>query len=293
MASKKRETHRMPKVLANEAIAQYQQEGFFSPLQVMSEGDTAALRCELETFEKSQGHPIEGFQRTKNHLLFKWVDDLMRNPRLLDAVEDLIGENILCWNTVFWIKEANSPSYVGWHQDLQYWGLDNDELVSVWFALSPANAKSGCMSVIPGSHKQQLGHRETYHEDNMLTRGQEIDIVVGDQPTVAMPLSPGQVSIHNVKCAHGSGPNTTDDRRIGLSLHYMPTHTKQLQAEWDSAALVRGKDLYNNFVHAPIPKIDFDPETVAFHKRASDTVRKIVYKDAEKQPNEGEYRPTL
>ena len=77
----------------------------------------------------------------------------------------------------------------------------------------------------------------------MLTRGQEIDVVVGDQPTVAMPLSPGQVSIHNVKCAHGSGPNTTDDRRIGLSLHYMPTHTKQLQAEWDSAALVRGKDL--------------------------------------------------
>jgi ectoine hydroxylase-related dioxygenase (phytanoyl-CoA dioxygenase family) len=208
-------------------------------------------------------------------------------------VEDLIGENILCWNTVFWIKEANSPSYVGWHQDLQYWGLDNNELVSVWFALSPATIDSGCMNVIPGSHKQQLGHRETYHENNMLTRGQEIDVVVGDQKTVPMPLNPGQVSLHNVKCAHGSGPNKTDDRRIGLSLHYMPTYTKQMNSEWDSAALVRGTDQHNNFVHAPRPTRDFDPETVAFHKRASDTVRQIVYKDAEKQPNEGEYRPTL
>ena len=283
----------MPKVLSTESISQYRQEGYFSPVQIMSTDETAELRSQLEKFETSQGHPIEGFQRTKNHLLFKWIDELMRNPTLLDAVEDLIGENILCWNTVFWIKEANSPSYVGWHQDLQYWGLDNNELVSVWFALSPATIDSGCMNVIPGSHKQQLGHRETYHENNMLTRGQEIDVVVGDQKTVPMPLNPGQVSLHNVKCAHGSGPNKTDDRRIGLSLHYMPTYTKQMNSEWDSAALVRGTDQHNNFVHAPRPTRDFDPETVAFHKRASDTVRQIVYKDAEKQPNEGEYRPTL
>ena len=283
----------MPKVLESAAISQYREEGFFSPVQIMSSGETAELRGQLEAFEATQGHPIEGFQRTKNFLLFKWIDDLMRHPKLLDTVEDLIGENILCWNTVFWIKEANSPSYVGWHQDQQYWGLDNNELVSVWFALSPATIESGCMSVMPGSHKQHLGHRETYHENNMLTRGQEIDVVVGDQKTMPMPLNPGQVSLHNVKCAHGSGPNKTDDRRIGLSLHYMPTHTKQLYSEWDSAALVRGKDQHNHFVHAPVPTKDFDPETVAFHKRASDTVRQIVYKDAEKQPSEGEYRPTL
>ena len=283
----------MPKVLESGAISQYREEGFFSPVQIMSSSETAELRGQLEAFEATQGHPIEGFQRTKNFLLFKWIDDLMRHPKLLDTVEDLIGENILCWNTVFWIKEANSPSYVGWHQDQQYWGLDNNELVSVWFALSPATIESGCMSVMPGSHKQHLGHRETYHENNMLTRGQEIDVVVGDQKTMPMPLNPGQVSLHNVKCAHGSGPNKTDDRRIGLSLHYMPTHTKQLYSEWDSAALVRGKDQHNHFVHAPVPTKDFDPEAVAFHKRASDTVRQIVYKDAEQQPSEGEYRPTL
>ena len=228
----------MPKVLSESEIKQYIKEGYFYPVQIMSADDMGALRKQLETFEGKQGHPIQGPQRTKTHLLFKWIDDLMRHPVLVDAVEDLIGPNILCWNTAFWIKEARSPAYVGWHQDLQYWGLDNDELVSVWIALSPATADSGCMNVIPGSHKKLLAHKETYHEDNMLTRGQEIEI--DNATTVAMPLQPGQASFHNVKSAHGSGPINSTDRRIGLSMHYMPTHTNQLLSEWDSAALVRG-----------------------------------------------------
>ena len=142
----------MPKVLSEAAITQYREDGYFFPTTIMSADETGRLRTQLETFESKQGRPIEGSQRAKNHLLFKWVDDLMRHPTLLDTVEDLIGKDILCWNTVFWIKEAKTPSYVGWHQDLQYWGLDNDELVSVWFALSPATIESGCMNVLPGTH---------------------------------------------------------------------------------------------------------------------------------------------
>ena len=271
----------MPKVLSEAAIKQYTEEGYFFPVEIMSSTETTGLRDQLEAFESKQGHPIEGSQRSKAHLLFKWIDDLMRHPVLLDAVEDLIGSDILCWNTAFWIKEAQTPVYVGWHQDLQYWGLDNDKLVSVWVALSPATTESGCMSVMPGSHRQLLAHNETYHKDNMLTRGQEIDVVADEAKTVSMPLQPGQASFHNVKSAHGSGPNYSNDRRIGISMHYMPTHTKQILSEWDSAALVRGEDLYNHFIHTPIPVRDFDPEAVAFHKRASDTLREIVYKDAQ------------
>ena len=271
----------MPKVLSKAAIKQYTEEGYFFPVEIMSTVETAGLRDQLEAFESKQGHPIEGSQRAKTHLLFKWIDDLMRHPVLVDAVEDLIGSNILCWNTAFWIKEAQTPTYVGWHQDLQYWGLDNDKMVSVWVALSPATEESGCMSVMPGSHRQLLAHSETYHKDNMLTRGQEIDMVADEVKTVSMPLQPGQASFHNVKSAHGSRPNNSNDRRIGISMHYMPTHTKQILSEWDSAALVRGEDMYNHFVHTPIPVRDFDPEAVAFHKRASDTLRAIVYTDSQ------------
>jgi non-heme Fe2+,alpha-ketoglutarate-dependent halogenase len=271
----------MPKALNEAAIRQYRNEGFYLPVPVLTVHETLALCQKLETFESSQGHLLDGAQRSKSHLLFKWVDDVMRDDRLVDAIEDLIGPNILCWNSVFWIKEAHTPSYVGWHQDLKYWGLDNDELVSVWIALSPATRESGCMSVMPGSHKRQmLPHDDTYHENNMLTRGQEVAVEVDEAETVLMALEPGQASFHNVKSAHGSGPNNSADRRIGLSLHYMPTHTKQTLADWDSAALVRGEDRFGNFVHTPRPAADFDPEAVAFHERASAATREIVYKDS-------------
>ena len=271
----------MPKALNEAAIRQYRDEGYYFPVPVLTVDETLALRQKLEAFESSQGHPLDGAQRSKSHLLFKWVDDVMRDDRLVDAIEDLIGPNILCWNSVFWIKEAHTPSYVGWHQDLKYWGLDNDKLVSVWIALSPATRESGCMSVLPGSHRRQmLQHDDTYQENNMLTRGQEIAVDVDEAETVLMALEPGQASFHNVKSAHGSGPNNSADRRIGLSLHYMPTHTRQTLADWDTAALVRGEDRFGNFVHTPRPAADFDPEAVAFHERATAATREIVYKDS-------------
>ena len=276
----------MARVLTDAALAQYREQGYFFPLPLLDAGEVSRLRGKLEAFEAAQGHPIEGAQRSKSHLLFKWLDDLMRDARILDAVEDLIGPDILCWNTIFWIKEAHSPAYVSWHQDLRYWGLDCDDLVTVWVALSPASEQSGCMRVLPGSHRgDMLPHDDVYHRDNMLTRGQEIAIEVDESAAVSMALAPGQMSLHNVRLAHASGPNRSGDRRIGVSLHYMPTRSRQLAGEWDSAALVRGEDRYRHFAAAPVPGRDMDPEAVAFHERASTAVRDILFKGAERVRN--------
>ena len=272
----------MPKVLTEDAIEQYHREGYFFPVRILDDEGVAANRRQLEDFEARQGKPVEGAQRSKSHLLFKWVDDLMRNSKLLDAVEDLIGGDILCWNTIFWIKESGSQSYVSWHQDLRYWGLDTNDLVSVWLALSPAPLESGCMHVLPGSHKGDLlPHNDEYQQDNLLTRGQEIAVKVDESKTVAMPLEPGEISLHNVRLAHASGPNRSSDRRIGISLHYMPTHSKQTVGEWDTAALVRGEDRFGHFTITPRPAKDFDPSAVLFHEKATDATRKILYKDAQ------------
>lgn len=278
----------MPKILSDAAIKQYREEGYYTPVSVLSDAEVAWNRAQLERFEAEQGHPVQGPQRSKSHLLFKWVDDLMRTPKILDAVEDLIGPDILCWNTLFWIKEAGSESFVSWHQDLNYWGLDNSELVTVWLALSPASLESGCMRVLPRSHKGELmAHQDRYDADNLLTRGQEVAVEVDETKTVAMPLRPGEVSIHNVRIAHASGPNRSGDRRIGLSFHFIPTKTKQTVGAWDSAALVRGKDRFGHFNIAPVPACDFDADAVAFHTRATDELRDILFADAEK------VRPTL
>lgn len=273
----------MTRVLTQAALAQYREQGYTFPVPVFEDDEVARLRGKLEAFESAQGHPLQGAQRSKSHLLFKWLDDLMRDARILDAVEDLIGPDILCWNTIFWIKEAHSQSYVSWHQDLKYWGLDCDDLVTAWVALSPATEQSGCMRVLPGSHRgQMLPHDDIYDEDNMLTRGQEIAVEVDEEAAVNMALQPGQMSLHNVRLAHASGPNQSEDRRIGVSLHYMPTRSKQLVGEWDSAALVRGSDRYHHFTATPVPGCDMDPEAVAFHEKASTAVREILFKGAER-----------
>ena len=273
----------MQKILSEEAIAQYKRDGYFYPVRMLDDGEVAANRQKLETFEASQGHPIEGAQRSKSHLLFTWIDDLMRHDRILDAVEDLIGPDILCWNTFFWIKEPRSETFVSWHQDLRYWGLDSGDLVTVWLALSPATPETGCMRVLPGSHVGDLlPHSDEYQQNNMLTRGQEISVDVDEAKAVDMPLQPGEISLHNVRLAHASSPNQSQDRRIGLSLHFMPTSTRQIVGEWDSAALVRGTDRYGHFKHTPRPETDYDPVAVEFHEQATTAVREILFKDAEK-----------
>ena len=109
------------KHLQAEAVEQFDQAGYLSPVSIISEVQANIYRARLEAYELELGHPVQGPLRTKPHLLFKWVDDLMRNKAILDCIEDLIGPDILCWNSWFWIKESNSTSYVSWHQDSQYW----------------------------------------------------------------------------------------------------------------------------------------------------------------------------
>ena len=275
------------KHLQSDATEQFEHAGYLSPVSIISEFQANTFRASLEAYEQELGHPVQGPLRTKPHLLFKWVDDLMRNDTILDCIEDLIGPDILCWNSWFWIKEANSTSYVSWHQDSQYWGLDTSKLVTAWLALSPASEDSGCMQVMPGSHLEApMAHRDLYNDDNLLTRGQEI-VDIDDSKAVSMPLKTGEMSLHNIRIAHASGPNLTNDRRIGLSFHYMPTQTIQLNTDWDCASLVRGEDRYGHFEQSPVPGCDFDPVSVAYHEKATTAMRKLLFQGAKK------VRPTI
>ena len=139
------------------------------------------------------------------------------------------------------------------------------------------------MRVLPRSHQENLlPHKDEYQKDNLLTRGQEIAVKVDETKTVAMPFQTGNNSVHNVRLAPASGPNRTKDRHIGLSFHYIPTSTKQMIGEWDSAALVRGKDQCRHFAHAPRPTRDLAPKTIAFYEQATSAVHDILFKDAEK-----------
>ncbi len=272
----------MSKSLSKAAITQFREEGYFTPVPVLDAAQTATLRAELEAFEATQGGKLLPTQRNKCHLLFKWIDDLIHDARVVDPIEDLLGPDILCWNTLFWIKEAGSESFVSWHQDITYWGLGGGDVITAWLALSPASNNSGCMRVMPRTHiGDLLPHEDRYDEANMLTRGQEIAVDVDEDKAVVMDLEPGQMSLHNVRLAHASGPNLSSDRRIGLSMHFIPTSAHQSVGGWDSAALVRGSDAHAHFHLTPRVAQDFDPGAIAFHEKATAALRDILYHGAE------------
>ena len=268
----------MPKILTQQQIDEYWRDGCLYPVRVMSAEAAAELRARLEAFEKSTGGPMKGDIRHKSHLLFSWLGDLVRQERIVDAIEDLYGPNLFCWTTNFFIKEANNPAFVSWHQDSTYWGLDRPDVVTAWVAFTPANASNGAMTYIPGSHtRDQIPHRDTFAKNNLLTRGQEVAVEVDESQSRTVELEPGEMSLHHVRLVHGSPPNPSNDRRIGLAIRYIPTYVRQVVRGDDSATLVRGVDRFHHFEHEPAPPRDLDPEFVALHKRITDRNAKILY----------------
>ena len=268
----------MAKILTQAQIDQFREQGFVSPIRVMSAAEAFGYRRQLERFERETGGPLGGHLRHKSHLVFTWLADLVRHPRILDAVDDLYGPDLLCWTTNLFIKEKASPAFVSWHQDSTYWGLSQPDAVTAWVAFTPANAGNGAMEVIPGSHKlDQIPHRETFAEHNLLTRGPEIAIKVDQSKAVRLDLEPGEISLHHVRLVHGSLPNRSDDRRIGFAIRYIPTHVRQLFGD-DSASLVRGEDRYGHFELEPRPKREMDPDMLALHQAINERTAKIMGK---------------
>ena len=164
--------------LPEAAVAHYREHGYYAPIRVMPVTEAERLRLCLEAHEKLHG-VLKGSMRHKSHLLFTWLDGLIRHPAILDAVEGVIGPDILCWSSTFFIKEARDPGFVSWHQDSTYWGLDPADIVTAWVALSESTAENGAMRVIPDTQKlEQVAHRDTFAANNLLTRGQEIAVDV-------------------------------------------------------------------------------------------------------------------
>jgi len=241
---------------------QYRRDGFFFPLRIFSAEEAAGHREQLENIEAQQG-PMH--YRTKPYLLMKSASEIARNPVLLDVVESLLGPDILLWDSAYIIKEPHNTKYVSWHQDLTYWGLDGDELVTAWVALSDVTTENGCMKMLPGSHKDgKHVHHRTYSADNILHRGQELEIEIDEDRVVSVELQSGEVSLHHGWTPHASYPNTSGKRRIGLSLQYLTPRMRQTHTDRESATLVRGEDRFNHFRPEPLCTEDFAQEMLSF-----------------------------
>ena len=271
------------KSLSEAAVRQYHELGYYAPVPVMTRAEAADLRSKLEAFEATGGG-MQGPVRHKPHLLFTWLNELIRHPRILDAVEDVIGPDILCWGTTFFTKEARNPSYVSWHQDSTYWGLEPPDIITAWVAFTDSDAANGAMRVIPASHKlDQAPHRDTFAADNLLSRGQEIMVEVDEREAKMLVLAAGEMSLHHVRLIHGSDPNPSDDRRIGFAIRYVPTYVRQVAGSADSATLVRGEDRYGHFELEPRPDADMSPKAMAYHAMTTGRYSQILMRGTDRE----------
>ncbi len=265
--------------VGEDLLEAYRQQGFVFPLPALSHSETATLRTKLEELEAQHGGRLPAHINRKPHLLVTWLNELIRHPRILDPVEKILGPDILCWGSGFFIKNPHDKARVTWHQDSTYWGLSSPAVATAWVAFTPSNTANGCMRVVPGTHMlRQLPHKDTFAPDNLLSRGQEIAVEVDNSRAVDIVLEPGQMSLHHVLLVHGSEPNNSHWRRVGFAIRYLPTHVKQLTGVVDSATLVRGSDRHRHFLPEPVPQSDFHPEALAFHARMLAANDQILYR---------------
>ena len=232
----------MPKLLSASQVAGYARDGYVSPIDVLTTDEVKNHRQDLENCEKLRGQTIDFPEKSKSYLLFNWADQLAHHPRILDAVEDAIGPDILVYHSTLFLKEAHTPAFVRWHQDSTYFYLTPHLHVTAWVAMSDASIAAGCMQVLPGSHLWgAFEHDDKPEPMNMIRRGQGISDRFDDAKGEFIPVGPGQMSLHHTNLVHGSGANATDDRRLGFAISYIPAHVKPIGAVKPSALCVRGR----------------------------------------------------
>ncbi|HWD56871.1 MAG TPA: phytanoyl-CoA dioxygenase family protein [Stellaceae bacterium] len=259
----------MGKVLSDAQIAQYHRDGFLCPIDAFGPEEARGFRDRLEDFERRDGRLFGKGHNFKPHLLFPWVDALVRHPAVLDPVEDIIGPDIRLFHFTIWPKSPGDLAFVSWHQDATYFGLEPAVHVTAWVALTDVPIESGAVEVVPGSHKRgQLHHGQFADEANLLSRGQTLTADFARDTGVFMTLKPGQMSLHHTHLIHRSGPNLSSDRRIGFGISYIPTSATCRASGRQAAALVRGIDRFGHFDDEPRPQADYGAAERAAHEAA-------------------------
>ncbi|ROI15837.1 Phytanoyl-CoA dioxygenase domain-containing protein 1 [Anabarilius grahami] len=256
---------------AVEIQAQYEQQGYLSALPILSPEELQQARDAFAELERKHGVDYTAYSLHNIHQECDWVMALAKHPRLLEVVTAVLGPDVILLDSRFICKypvqkpksngviqlsneKKDEMPFVAWHQDMKYWGFDGGPVLSVWLALDDSLEDNGALQVIPGSHHSGLlPHHQSKRAGNMLSVNQEIpDELVQAENAILCPLQAGQMSIHDGLLVHASDPNTSDRRRCGYVIRYVPTCTYPIQdperpRSFPDTVLVSGFDKYNHF----------------------------------------------
>jgi ectoine hydroxylase-related dioxygenase (phytanoyl-CoA dioxygenase family) len=266
----------MPKALTTEQVDQYNTNGFLFPVDVFSREAIDGIYQKYVETERIAGEELQKRFRVKAHLPFPWLCDVIRNETLLDAVEDIIGPNSLCWGSSFFSKNAHDPRVISWHTDSFYYAFEPSETLSAWISFNDSTRLAGCVQYIPGTHLLPPPVHEFKPEPNNLAGIGQTVVGVDETQAVFAELKAGQAVFHHESVVHGSGPNNADHPRVGFVIHYCAPHVRETRIDNATAMLVRGTDTHGYWTEEPTPKMDFDPDCI---KHMVET--RALFKDAQ------------
>jgi chlorinating enzyme len=266
--------------LSADQINQYNEKGYVAPIEALNKDEANEIKKEIEFIEKKWPNELDGLGRNYVHLISPIFDRVAHNSKVLDAVESIIGKDILVCGTTLFIKNPDEKGFVSFHQDAKYIGLEPNNWVTAWLAITDANEENGCMRMWSGTHKEGLrNHIEKfdYNEGNLLTRGQTVENVPLEE-TDPVILKAGQLSLHHPKIVHGSGINKSKERRIGFAIQsYIGTNVDQVLGKI-YVQQARGNDLFNYHKHVERPKDLMEENGISIRKKAMEDLSKIFYK---------------
>ena len=269
--------------LTTKQLNEYRNYGYVAPIDILSVKEVTKIKREIEYIEKKWPDELIGLGRNNVHYISPVLDQVCHNFKILNAVEDIIGKNILVGGTTLFIKDPDNKGFVSWHQDAKYIGFKPHNWVTAWLAITDANEENGCMRMLPGSHKKKIqGHKDTFDKNNLLTRGQTIQNVPL-KDTVPNELKAGQLSLHHPMIVHGSGINKSASRRIGFVIQsYIGTNVDQVIGKV-YVQQARGDDLNKFHQHTPRPIKLMSEENIILRTKANNELSKIFYNETKRK----------
>ena len=239
----------------------YARDGVLPRVDVYSKSEIEGFRAQFNALEAREGKENCAVGLQARHMDERFIWELSTDKRVLDVMQAVMGDDVMLLSTHFFCKypEQDPTSFVAWHQDITYWGLEPSEAHTAWIAIDDSDVENGCMRVIPGSHTRGIApHAKSEKSGNLLSINQEIpDEHVDDSNAVDIILDAGQMSVHEGQLLHASMPNRSDRRRCGLTVRFIPPRVRQaelnsVKAKW-FPIVVRGADTCGNFETTEAP----------------------------------------
>lgn len=210
------------KPLSAEDIARYHRDGIVVPDMGFSPDTVRELQAKLDAFLTAQNitdadYVPDIIDKDPSWLRFGVM------PEILDAVAQLIGEDIIIWGSALFCKAGKGGRATPWHQDGHYWPIRPLHTVTAWIAIDEVNAENSCLRVIPGSHRDRVSYQHDVDNSDTIVLNQVLKPeYLQSTPPRDIELAPGRFSIHDVYLIHGANPNNSGKRRAGMVFRYMP-----------------------------------------------------------------------